>query len=144
VFALCQVAFRFVHFIQAFLVSARELDSSVALHPARYGHVRGRPRRLGAWAAWHAGLVSASRLKRRRLRRNDAGRTIGRCFAMNRDRGKLFESVLQVLAIACLIGLFSMVAHRAVVDIAALAQLHSGGDFWAALARHVLRNLPGG
>ena len=56
----------------------------------------------------------------------------------------MFESVLQVLAIACLIGLFSMVAHRAVVDIAALAQLHSGGDFWAALARHVLRNLPGG
>ena len=63
---------------------------------------------------------------------------------MNRDYNEFFKSVLQVLAILCLIALFSMIAHKAIADIARLAQQHSGGDFWAALARHVLRNLAGG
>jgi hypothetical protein len=63
---------------------------------------------------------------------------------VNRDYGELFKSALQVLAILCLIVLFSMVAHKALVDITGLAQQHFGGDFWAALARHVLRNLAGG
>jgi hypothetical protein len=55
-----------------------------------------------------------------------------------------FKSALQVLAILCLFALFSMVSHKALVDITGLAQQHSGGDFWAALARQVLRNLAGG
>ena len=63
---------------------------------------------------------------------------------MNREHSQLFKSALQVLAILCLIALFSMVAHKAFADITVLAQQHSGGDFWAALARHVLRNLAGG
>jgi hypothetical protein len=63
---------------------------------------------------------------------------------VNRHYGELFKSALQVLAILCLIALFSMVAHKALADIAVLAQQHSAGDFWAALARHVLRNLAGG
>lgn len=63
---------------------------------------------------------------------------------MNRDYSEFFKSALQVLAILCLIALYSMVAHKAFADIALLAQQSSGGDFWAALARHVLRNLVGG
>ena len=63
---------------------------------------------------------------------------------MNRDYSEFFKSALQVLAILCGIALFSMIAHKAFVDIARLAQQHSGGDFWAALARLVLRNLAGG
>ena len=63
---------------------------------------------------------------------------------MNRDRSELFKSVLQILAILCLMAWFSMVAHKAFTDIAVLAEQHSGGDFWAALARYALRNLAGG
>ena len=60
------------------------------------------------------------------------------------SRSQFFKSALQVLAILCLIALYSMVAHKAFADIALLAQQHSGGDFWAALSRHVLRSLVGG
>jgi len=63
---------------------------------------------------------------------------------VNRDYNEFFKSALQVLAVLCLIVLFSMVAHKAFADIALLMQHHSGIDFWAALARHVLRNLAGG
>jgi hypothetical protein len=64
--------------------------------------------------------------------------------AVNRSYNEFFKSALQVLAILCLIALFSMIAHKAFADIALLMQQHSGGDFWAALARRVLRNLAGG
>ena len=67
-----------------------------------------------------------------------------RRLAVNRDYGESFKSALQVLAILCLIALFSIVVHKAFADIAVLGQQHSGGDFWADLARHVLRNLAGG
>jgi hypothetical protein len=63
---------------------------------------------------------------------------------VNQHYDELFKSALQVLAILCLIALLSMVAHKAFADIAVLTQQHSGGDFWAALARLVLRNLAGG
>lgn len=69
---------------------------------------------------------------------NQAGREV------NKGRDDLFKTTLQVLAILCLIGLFSMIGHKAVADVVVLAQQHSGGDFWAALARHLLRNLAGG
>ena len=61
-----------------------------------------------------------------------------------RSRGRLFKTALQVLAVLCLVGLFSMIAHKAFADIIMLAHRHSGSDFWAALARHVFRNLSGG
>lgn len=63
---------------------------------------------------------------------------------MNRDSGELLKSVLQMSVILCLAALFSTIAHKAFVDISALAQQHSGGEFWTALARLVLRNLSGG
>ena len=45
---------------------------------------------------------------------------------MNRDYSEFFKSALQVLAMLCLIALYSMVAHKAFADIALLAQQHSG------------------
>jgi hypothetical protein len=62
---------------------------------------------------------------------------------MVKDRGSPYKIALQLVAILCLIALFSMVLHKATVDLSALAQQHSGIDFWAALARHILRNLAG-
>ncbi len=59
-------------------------------------------------------------------------------------RDELFKTALQVLAALCLIALFSMILHKAFADVSALARQHSGGDFWAALARYVFRNLAGG
>jgi hypothetical protein len=40
--------------------------------------------------------------------------------AVSRDDNELFKSALQVLAIVCLIALFSMIAHQAFADIARL------------------------
>ena len=69
---------------------------------------------------------------------NQAGQQV------NKGRDELFKTALQVLAILCLIGLFSMIGHKVVADVVVLAQQHSGGDFWAALARQLFRNLAGG
>ena len=63
---------------------------------------------------------------------------------MGRDHGDLFKTALQVLAILWLITFFSVVLHKAISDISMLAQQHSGSEFWAALARLILRNLAGG
>ena len=63
---------------------------------------------------------------------------------MGNDRDGLFRTALQVLAILCLIVLFATIFHKAFADVSALARQYSGGDFWAALARLVLRNLAGG
>ena len=49
-----------------------------------------------------------------------------------------------MLAILCLVGLVSIIAHKAFADITVLSQQHSGADFWVALARHLLQNLAGG
>ena len=59
-------------------------------------------------------------------------------------RDELFKTALQVVAALCLVALFSMIFHKAFTDVSALAGQHSGGDFWAALARYVFRNLAGG
>lgn len=58
-------------------------------------------------------------------------------------REELFKTVLQVVSILCLIGLLSMVFHKAWADIAVLWQQNAGGNFLAALARYLLRNLAG-
>jgi len=63
---------------------------------------------------------------------------------MSKGRGDLFKTAMQVLAVLCLVVIFSMVLHKAFHDISRLAQLHSGGDFWVALGRQLLRNLGGG
>ena len=63
---------------------------------------------------------------------------------MSRDRDHLFRTALQMLAIVCLIVLFATIFHKAFADVAALARQHSGTDFWAALARQLIRNLAGG
>lgn len=63
---------------------------------------------------------------------------------MKQDPDELFKTALQVLAILGLIGLLAMVFHKAFADISVLAQQHSGGEFWAALARYLFKNLAGG
>lgn len=50
-------------------------------------------------------------------------------------------NILQILAILVLIGLFSMILHKAVTDIANLARLHTGDAFWSALGRYLFANL---
>lgn len=62
---------------------------------------------------------------------------------MPHDPDARFKTVLQVLGIAGLIAMLSMVFHKGFVDIAALWQQHDGADFLAALARYVFRNLAG-
>lgn len=54
-----------------------------------------------------------------------------------------FKSALQMLAILGLLLIVGVVLHKAYVDVAALAEQHSGAGFWRALARYLLRNLAG-
>jgi hypothetical protein len=54
-----------------------------------------------------------------------------------------FKSALQLLAIAGLALIVLVILHKAYVDVAALAEQHSGAGFWRALARYLLRNLAG-
>jgi hypothetical protein len=56
----------------------------------------------------------------------------------------LFKSVLQLVAILGLLLIFAVILHKGYMDIARLAREHAGGDFWAALARYVFKNLAGG
>lgn len=53
-------------------------------------------------------------------------------------------TVVQVLAIVAGVLVWSMIAHKGYVDISALAERHSGTDFWLQLARYFVRNLAGG
>ncbi len=62
---------------------------------------------------------------------------------MRNDRDEHFKTGLQIFAIVCLIGLFSVIFHKAFADISVVWQQHSGGDFWVALVRYLFRNLAG-
>ncbi len=62
---------------------------------------------------------------------------------MPTDRDALFKTALQVLSILCLIGLMAMIFHKGLADLSVVWRQHSGGDFWVALARYLLRNLAG-
>lgn len=62
---------------------------------------------------------------------------------MHNKRDEHFKTALQIFAIVCLLGLMSMIFHKAFTDVAVLWQQHSGGDFWAALGRYLFRNLAG-
>jgi hypothetical protein len=55
-----------------------------------------------------------------------------------------FKTILQWLAIALLTLIIGVILHKGYVDIARLAEAHSGADFWRALARHFFKNLSGG
>lgn len=63
--------------------------------------------------------------------------------AMVTDRDAQFKTVLQVLSILCLMGLMAMIFHKGFADVSVLWRQHSGGDFWLALARYLLRNMAG-
>lgn len=62
---------------------------------------------------------------------------------MQHNSDERFKTALQIVAILGLVGLLSMVFHKAFADISLVWQQHSGGDFWVALARYLLRNLAG-
>lgn len=51
------------------------------------------------------------------------------------------RNILQVLAILGLIAMFSVILHKGVSDLWALAQIHEGGAFWSALGRYFIANL---
>ena len=53
-------------------------------------------------------------------------------------------AVMQVVAIAVIALILSIIAHKAYVDISALVHKHSGQEFWVALARYFIGNLAGG
>jgi hypothetical protein len=53
-------------------------------------------------------------------------------------------TALQVVAIAVIALILSTIAHKAYVDVSALAHKHSGQEFWVALARYFIGNLAGG
>ena len=55
-----------------------------------------------------------------------------------------FKTLLQLLAVLCMAVIVSMVLHKGLTDISALAQKHSGEEFWPALGKYFLTNLAGG
>ena len=63
---------------------------------------------------------------------------------MQIDAENAVKRLLQILAVFGVIVIWSMILHKASVDISALAQKHSDGEFWVALAKYFLRNLGGG
>jgi hypothetical protein len=63
--------------------------------------------------------------------------------AMQKDPDARFKTALQVVGIAGLMGMLAMIFHKGFSDISVLWQQHSGAEFWAALARYMLRNLAG-
>ena len=54
------------------------------------------------------------------------------------------RTLLQILAIACMVLILSVILHKAIADVATLAQKHSGHAFWQALGRYLIANLAGG
>ena len=62
---------------------------------------------------------------------------------MRRDLDRSLKDLMQVLGIACLVGLVAIIAHKGIVDVSALARQYSGEEFWTRLARYLLANLGG-
>ena len=50
----------------------------------------------------------------------------------------------QVVAIALLVLIFAMIAHKGYHDISRIAEKHSGKEFWVEMARYAIGNLAGG
>jgi len=59
----------------------------------------------------------------------------------DRERSK---TVMQVIGVLGLVLILSVVFHKAIADVAALAERHSGRQFWVELGRYLFRNLAGG
>jgi hypothetical protein len=57
---------------------------------------------------------------------------------------ELIKTAMQILALLCLAAYFSLLFHKAFLDLPTLARQYAGSDFWPALGRHFLRNLGGG
>lgn len=55
-----------------------------------------------------------------------------------------WNTLVKVLAAAGLILIQSMILHKGYTDVSALAEKHSGGDFWRALAKYFISNMGGG
>ena len=52
-------------------------------------------------------------------------------------------NMMQLLAIVCLVLMLSVILHKGFANVSLIAELHSGKEFWIALARHFLANLSG-
>jgi hypothetical protein len=63
---------------------------------------------------------------------------------MNSDSGNRGKDAMQVLAIICLAFMFSLILHKGFADVSLISELHSGREFWIALARHFIGTLSGG
>ena len=55
-----------------------------------------------------------------------------------------FKTFLQVVAVAIAAVLVAMILYKGTVDILALAQKHSGGEFWVALVKYFFSNMGAG
>jgi hypothetical protein len=54
------------------------------------------------------------------------------------------RGILQALAILLLVLMLSVILYKGFADVSALAQKHSGPEFWRALGRYFLANLGAG
>lgn len=54
------------------------------------------------------------------------------------------KTLLQALAVLGIVLIWLVIVHKGYVDVSALAQKHSGLEFWRALAVYLIRNLSGG
>jgi hypothetical protein len=57
---------------------------------------------------------------------------------------KAAKDVIQILAIVWLVLMLSVILHKGFADVSHIAELHSGREFWLALARHFIATLSGG
>ena len=56
----------------------------------------------------------------------------------------MVNALVKVVAVALLVLIHSMILHKGYTDVSALAQKHSGEQFWKALGRYVIGNIGGG
>jgi hypothetical protein len=63
---------------------------------------------------------------------------------MSTSLSDALKRMAQILAVFCIAVILGMVVHKGHADISALAQQHSGGKFWVALAKYFVGNLAGG
>jgi hypothetical protein len=54
------------------------------------------------------------------------------------------KTAMRVVGIAGIAVIVIAIAYKGAADITALAQKHSGGEFWMALVRYFFKNMAGG
>jgi hypothetical protein len=72
------------------------------------------------------------------LRRDDHDRRV------DKRPIEIVKTAMQAVAVIGLAVIVGLVAHKGFVDIGALADKHSGSDFWMALVRYFFKNMAGG